>query len=779
MRRILVVLFFVSGILAAAQERLSSIAYVTDHAWSTSSATNLAMPGPTTLNLPVCPSGVRGDEPGYWVYLADADNSEAVKVTGGSCIGNSKPGTLQIATKRSHAAGYKIESASDGLQEALIAARIIPTNPSGNSQSGKIIVPPGEYKLHATVTVRASNQTIDFSGSILECYMDNPCIYVGDQANSNAVLDVTIVNPRGRPMLPNGAKPFIEVNGQKTRIYNVSARVSKTGTFGSYIQVDDDQAFLLDGLSTSLGYGVRCDETFCGSYVFAPGPFNKWSAVGWLKNLNISPQCGGNGIDWQSGNTLRVSDSVVQGYNQFGVRTGTSRGGYGPTMLDNVYMEAGNCKNKSGNIGAAGVIAQGQRVNWSGGEGPQGKVPLFAETGQTEYHYYVVPHNVKFGYGNPLYAGKAMTNGAGTITVSSPDITGADTFDLLRETVRAGARDQAPYGSGDFAVGKSITREAACKSGVCKFTDPQASLSQYTVPPVTYFPKLSYWPGDFVLGASSDSNSSFSGATLTIDSLSAQIVSVAGAHKPVVFASSCSALGNWTPAWIMCAAQNFPPSAFNEQGATIMAAKSQNDGGLRTNLKGRLNFVTLGTGPSHIITLSDSEFSKTVATANNRPSNDSDDAFIGYDSRDSSPKRVGISFGAPGSLSAYIGNVGDGENWKERLTADTKTFNVPVVIQEGSSLKLGGGTPISRVELLRVEIKGDRISPHDCRDIEVTVPTLKVQTVVSGLTPPTSLKTLTVTAYASNLNTLTAHFCNVGEESVSVPTGRYGFLAIQ
>jgi hypothetical protein len=74
-----------------------------------------------------------------------------------------------------------------------------------------------------------------------------------------------------------------------------------------------------------LGYGVRCDATFCGSYVTAPGPFNKWSAVGWLKNLNLSAQCQGNGVDWQSGNTLRISDSVVQGYNQFGIRTGTSR----------------------------------------------------------------------------------------------------------------------------------------------------------------------------------------------------------------------------------------------------------------------------------------------------------------------------------------------------------------------------------------------------------------------------------------------------------------------
>jgi hypothetical protein len=68
------------------------------------------------------------------------------------------------------------------------------------------------------------------------------------------------------------------------------------------VQVDDDQAFLLDGLDTTLGGGLRCDSTVCSPAVYAPGPFNVFSAVGWLKNLNISLQCAGNGVDWESGN---------------------------------------------------------------------------------------------------------------------------------------------------------------------------------------------------------------------------------------------------------------------------------------------------------------------------------------------------------------------------------------------------------------------------------------------------------------------------------------------
>jgi hypothetical protein len=244
---------------------------------------------------------------------------------------------------------------------------------------------------------------------------------------------------------------------------------------------------------TGLGYGVRCDATFCGSYVNAPGPFNTWSAVGWLKNLNISAQCQGNGVNWQSGNTLKISDSVIQGLSQFGVRTGSARGGYGPTELDNVYMEVGNCSNPAGNIGIAGVIAQ--RL----------------------------------------------------------DIAAADTFDLLRVTPPTGALEQAPYGTGNYAVATNVSRAAACTNGICSFTDNQAALASYTVAPAIYMPLLTYWPGAFVLGSSADTNSPYNGATLTIDSLTAQVTSVAGATKPSVFAQSCYVGSLWTPTCVRAA----------------------------------------------------------------------------------------------------------------------------------------------------------------------------------------------------------------------------------
>ncbi|MGA8491543.1 MAG: hypothetical protein WB711_14040 [Terriglobales bacterium] len=674
---------------------MQAVKYATDFNWTQSPASNLSTTGPQTVNLAVCASGVTGTEPWYYVYISGTGTAEAVLVTGGTCTGNGQAGTLQFTTLNAHSAGYSITSASGGLQEALIAARFVASNPSGPSQSGKIIVPPGELQAYARVSVRASNVTVDFSGSIIDCNMPDTCIFAGDPSNANAFLDITLLNPRGRPMMVGGQNPFIEVNAQKTRLLNVTTRIPPTGgTFSSYVQVDNDQSFLLDGLDTALAtgstdYGVLCNASVCNPVIYAPGPFSSNAAVGWLKHLNISLQCSGNGIDWQSGNTVKISDSVIEGYAQYGVRAGIQRGGYGGFELDNVYEEVGSCTNPTGAIGEAGVIAQGATVKIGGAVAPAGSIPQFANSGSTDYRYYIVAHNTGYGASNPLYAGHALTNGSGNITVTTPDIAGASTFDLLRVTYLApnNPREQAPYGTGSYAVATNVVRASACANGVCTFTDTQAALQTYAVATPTYFPLLNFWPGNLILATNHDSGSVLDAATAWMEDAPSDIVGVQGVGAPAVISTNCSAVDGWTPIWLSCYTSE-APGTFYDQGAFLLAVKPNQDGGLLTNLKGRLNFPTLGTGPGHIITLSDSNFQKTIATANNRPSNDANDAFIGYDQGNGNPATVGISFGAPVSLSNYIGNVGDGTSWLERLTSGLKEFKTNV--QLDNSLTVAG-----------------------------------------------------------------------------------------
>ena len=668
--------------------------YATEYNWSISPAADLGQPGDKVINLPSCPPGVTGKEPEYWIYLSGSGTPEAAKVTGGTCAGDGHPGSLRFTTANAHAAGYSISSASSGLQEALIAARFTPTNPTGSPQSGTVIVPPGELKAFARVSVRASNITVDFSGSIVECWMNDTCIFVGDPKSSIAFQDITLINPRGRPTVADGQKPFIEVNAQKTRVFNVSARIAAAGgTFGSFVQVDDDEAFLLDGLDTSLGgNSLRCDAKVCNPAVYAPGPFATFPGVGWLKHLNISLQCRGNGVDWQSGNTVRISDSVIQGYAQYGVRAGIRRGGYGGFDIDNVYEEVGACTNPLGKIGQAGVIAQGGTVRIRAGEAPVGSVPQFAHTGKQEYHYFIVARHVKHGASNPLYAGNALSDGSGNITVTTPDIPGASTFDLLRVTPALDAREQAPYGSGNYAIATNVSRASACANGVCTFTDSQAALQPYKVAVPTYYPVLDFWPGNLVLSANQDSRSVLDAARAWMDGATSSVVAVQGMMAPALIAPNCDSLAAWTPLWVSCYSA-MAPSSFYEQGAFLLAVKPGADGQRRTNLKGRMNFSTVGTAPGHIITLSDSNFQKTIATANNRPSNDANDSFIGYDQSNGDAENVGISLGAPKSLSSYIGNVGDGKSWLERLTSTLKSFKVPITTNSLFTSTVPSGTP--------------------------------------------------------------------------------------
>jgi hypothetical protein len=169
-------------------------------------------------------------------------------------------------------------------------------------------------------------------------------------------------------------------------------------------------------------------------------------------------------------------------------------------------------------------------------------------------------------------------------------------------------------------------------------------------------------------------------------------VAVQGTAAPALVAAGCDAMAGWTPLWVSCYSA-MAPSMFFEQGALVLAVKPNGDAGKRTNLKGRLNFSTLGTGPGHIITLSDSNFQKTIATANNRPLNDAGDAFLGYDQADGNSSNVGISLGAPRSISSYIGNAGDGKNWLERLTVNLKSLKVPLTTDSQITSTVPPGKP--------------------------------------------------------------------------------------
>jgi hypothetical protein len=662
-----------------------------DFNWRQSPSSLLNSPGKNSVTLEPCPPGVIAAEPWYYVYISGTGTAEAVRVTGGSCKGDGRPGTLEFTTTNAHPSGYVVSSASGGVQEASIAARFVPTNPPGTAQAGRVVVPPGEYDVFAPISIRATNQTVDFAGSTLNCYtVNDPCIFVGDHASSGAFENITLIGPRGRPMIVAGTKPFIEVNAEQTRIFNVSSRwPPRGGSFGSYVQVDDDQAFLLDGMDTQIGgSAVTCNPTYCGAFVTAPGPFNHWSAVGWLKHLNISLQCAAKGVEWISGNGLKISDSVIQGWSVFGVRVSNQRGGYAGLITDNVYFEASpSCKQFSpyGNVGSAAIIAEGIQVKIMGisANGPNGTFPNWGgESGTHDRLYWVVPVHVKFGDGVPLPAGHAITSGSGSITGTFPKIAGASSYKILKiDWDRGTLPVPYPQGTGRYLL--TTVQQSSCATLTCQFTDNGGPLSSYTnagenFSANLYMPRLDFWPGSIVLSPAGDmTTANYSMQPLP---LQADVVG-AGGIVTTLPAWAVAAEAN-TLAW---ASPGIPPAAANVEalhtngigalpGATIL--KAANLTNTPSGHKGRLNFGYAGQtrGFTPVITLGDSNWGKTWAASDHRPPSDVNDLDVGYEGDiDTFYSR------AQKEVREYIGKFPDG-NPQERLTATAKTFNVPVTI---------------------------------------------------------------------------------------------------
>ena len=644
--------------------------------WNQTITGTAIAPGVNTISLTSCPPGVNAADPNLYVYISGTGTPEAVLVTGGTCKGDGKPGTLQFTAANVHPSGYTVSSATSGIEESLSAS-------NAKSQSGNIVVPPGEYAIRAPINIQMNNVTINFSGATLDCYVNASCIFIGTQAASGA-QNVTLINPTGKPMVPYGTNAFIEDNGEATRLQNVAASLSTQlpNSFGTFVQVDDDQAFTLDGMD-AIGWGLRCDATFCGSYVTAPGPNSLWAAVGWLKNVNLSLQCNGSAVDWQSGNGLKISDSVIQGWSLFGVRVGDKRGGYGGFISDNVYYEASpSCEpyNPYGNVGLAGLVNQGGEVSIPGpASGLSGVFPNWgAPSGTQMWLYWVVPVSSAYGDAVPLPAGYAYTNGSGPITGTFPRVAGASSYKILK-IVSDGNSQPYPTGTGNYLL--TSVSQSSCGAHSCPFTDNGQSLSTYSnvalSPYNIYLPLLDFWPGAVIMGQKSDrSSSNYSVFTplLTADVLGEGAV-VSTFPASIIVGQAQTMIPTTVPVTSAAgiSAMNTNGSPF--PGATVLKAFNSPDD-LYAGYKGRVNLGPEGLPGSFfpMITLGDSNWAKTWSTPNERPSADVGDLDLGYENTIST-----FYVRASSEVRSYIGKLPDG-NPQESLTAASKTINVPVTI---------------------------------------------------------------------------------------------------
>lgn len=598
-----------------------------------------------------------------------------------------------------HIHGFRVGSNSNyagvAITNTVCAANVSTITTTLNPDVGSIVEIQGTFSQHYW-----GGHTVATTSGASWTYTDTNC------GGAGAIASEAITSGAGNAYLNS----FIQTTGQGTQVDHISYNNPGgfTGALNHLVAVLNDQSFHFSDIQVTSSFSA-CTASYCPSLLVAPGPFSPNAAVVYADHVNATMNCHGNGFTLYNGNTAEISDSVIQGFNQYGVMTGLLRGGFGPTVMHNVYEEIGSCTNPSytaascvGSLckGSTGLIAYGGIVKATGGEAPIGSVPqpICTGGGSTQYNYWIVPHDSVLLYGTPLWAMStaATCNQTGNITVQWPRIEGTNTitYDVLRSTGSVSAA-VAPYNGG--CAGTTITacgvvtggsNVAQCSSSICSLTDDSSVVTNnYAVSNVTYFPALNFWPGYAVLSNATDSNSPVTPgvAQLYIENnkFAQSITSVAGNKAPSVFAQE------WDPtfptgAWITTIAGNSFQNNFKPVGATLFQVGISNGGDATGAYKGRTNYFTPPNSSNigeDYITIGDSNPAKTIATASHRPTWDAADTAICTDQTSSvAPSSYQLCLRAPVSISEYINSVADGSAWLERLTATAKTFAVPLSV---------------------------------------------------------------------------------------------------
>lgn len=478
---------------------------------------------------------------------------------------------------------------------------------------------------------------------------------------------------------------FIENNSDHVAVQDINltqVAAFGMGYFDYGIVNDNDQQFIIERAANRSSLIIRSDANFpMGAFVYQRTDGGN-AGITYVHNSEFSNvNCATGG-----GNGFVMSDTVCQGFPVYAVRY---FGGLQPATFSNIYQEStGATPNPLYGYAAqmAYAVQGGVGTKFVGTFPTQGYPAMFASggSGTNERTYFVVPRSSSMGYGPLMFAGYAQAATSTTnVTVTWPSIelqdgvyhqsVGTLTWDIL---VTMGQSAVTPYGTGMFAIATNAAVSCGT-NGMCSFTDTQAAPVSYTVQAQQFTPVFWFWPSNFVIN----------NTTIFVDAVAYEPTALAsqGSTGVSIVAAQCDAGGagrRRNPIWVSCLAS---PSSYGTQFlGTVLQEIDPSNNGPNVNSKGRLNFGKAVGTPNDLITLTDSNFAKTITTPGQRPSNDAGDAAIGLDQSGGLAQRAGTS------ISSYINVVPNGTNFLERLTATGKTFNVPVTINGYLSQKAGG-----------------------------------------------------------------------------------------
>jgi hypothetical protein len=454
--------------------------------------------------------------------------------------------------------------------------------------------------------------------------------------------------------------------------------------------IDNDQSAKIDGFTNQGGGKVlKCTANFCGALILARGDQGIAPVLD-IQHLEASLQCGGNGVRYIPGNSMSISNSVIQGFSQYGVYYGS---GLQPVLLDNVYQESGFCRNPAypGSLTAQAGIVTNSDLTVIGDAPIGGMAPSFLpqHVGLTQKNYYVVIRSSAVGNMGMYYVGKCLTTGLGSCAIEWPapalDGMGKLTFDLL---VTVGSNATPPYGSTAASVAVDITSGTCSTNGICEFVDPQRRTAPYILPTpiVNRNPRFNFWPGAIVLG---------NGSHVSINRCGQGSMFVTSTTTPSVFCNfglNAGSRASYTPHMMVFNTGDSSGNNNPSVGATLKQS-GPSTGSMASGEKGLYNFINpyARLGQTDILTFADSDPLKTVATPGYRPSWDAADTAAGFYSAGGTTQAAAKFYlRAPGAIGFFINTLPTGTP-SEELTSTLKTFTVPLKINKPIISTLANG----------------------------------------------------------------------------------------
>ena len=480
--------------------------------------------------------------------------------------------------------------------------------------------------------------------------------------------------------------------------------VSENGQFNNFFDLWDDENALIEHFNNnaiSLGQGPN----WTGSFIFSAGNQSapqQIAPVITMRDSNITANYS-NGITVYNSNGVYVENTVIQASGPWQLYSANTTGNYQGAYLKNIYSESSSNANPLSPVrspfpgtGIAGLIAgptsAAGKFEVAGAGAMQGSFPS-GGSGGIAYSYFIVAKDSSKGtQTSPLQVLNYNSTGSDSIPVRWPRVangTDSISYDVIRTLTPAGVGGVYPYPSGcnggaTSACGTVATNLAQCSGLVCTYTDSGSAVtSTYTILQGNYTGNLIFWPGSIVTVNKS----------VAVDVEHGNVVGVGLSGNPAQIAGECSGYGAGSAGGYTACISSITSSNNDvpNQTAALVTDGVAAGGGMALT-KGRLNFSMSpwsALQPHHIITLIDAEPGKTRATAGYRPAASPNDTWIGTDVPTAVSASQGqLAFGAPVSITNYIAATGDGttQNWKERLNATLKEFNIGVKFDQSVTI---------------------------------------------------------------------------------------------